>query len=257
MFLKRIVEAKRVEVEALRRQVEANPFPAAKDDLRSLAKAVAAPGLAVIAEVKPASPSKGVIRSKVDPVKTAQGYEAGGAAAISVLTDEPFFRGKKESLAQVRKTVKLPLLRKDFILDPLQVEESCYLGADAILLIAAMLTEQELVALRREARAYGLEVLIEVHGEDELERALAAEPDVLGINNRNLSTFETDLAVTERLRPLVPAGIPVIGESGVASLPDVQRLQAAGVDGVLIGEYLMRQSSPRAGVENLLAEVTV
>lgn len=256
MFLERIVEAKRAEVEQLRRQVKSNPFPAGQDSVRSLAKAIAAPGLAVIAEVKPASPSKGVIRGEVDPVKTAQGYAAGGAAAISVLTDEPFFHGKKESLAQVRKAVKQPLLRKDFILDPLQVEESRSLGADAILLIAAMLTERELIALRHEAYNYGLEVLIEVHGEDELERALAAEPDVLGINNRNLSTFETDLAVTERVRPRVPAGIPVIGESGVASPGDVQRLQAAGVDGVLIGEYLMRQSSPRAAVEELLAGVT-
>ncbi|MDR6224496.1 indole-3-glycerol phosphate synthase TrpC [Desmospora profundinema] len=257
MFLDRIAEAKRAEVERLRQQVETAPFPAATGKIRSLAAAVNRAGLAVIAEVKPASPSKGVIREEVDPVKTAQGYEAGGAAAVSVLTDEPFFKGNKESLTRVRQAVNLPVLRKDFILDPLQVEESRFLGADAILLIAAMLTEEELISLRRAARHHGLEVLIEVHGEDELQRALAAEPDVLGINNRNLSTFETDLAVTERLRPRIPAGIPVIGESGVSSPADADRLRSAGVDGILVGEYLMRQSSPRAGVEGLLAGVTI
>jgi indole-3-glycerol phosphate synthase len=255
MFLKRIRETKQAEVEQLRRQAQTIPFRDATDSVRSLAQAVTETEWAIIAEVKPASPSKGVIQAEVDPVRTACGYEAGGAAAISVLTDETYFKGKKESLTHVRQAVSVPVLRKDFILDPLQIEESRSLGADAILLIAAMLSEEELRRLRREARQQGLEVLIEVHDEEELPRALAAEPDVLGINNRNLSTFQTDLAVTERLRPRIPSGIPVIGESGVSSPADADRLRAAGVDGILVGEYLMRQASPRAGVEGLRAGV--
>jgi len=148
--------------------------------------------------------------------------------------------------------VSLPVLRKDFILDPLQVKESRMLGADAILLIAALLDREQLRRLSEAAHRLGLEVLVEIHREEEIERALACEPDVIGINNRDLVTFQTDLGTTERLRPLLPDTIPVIGESGVTSPEDVRRMARAGVDGVLVGEFLMRQENPESAVRALI-----
>nr|WP_302104726.1 indole-3-glycerol phosphate synthase TrpC [Polycladomyces sp. WAk] len=207
---------------------------------------------ALIAEVKPASPSKGTIRETVDPVQIAAAYERGGAAAISVLTDETFFSGRADYLTAVKQTVHIPVLRKDFLLDESQVVESRLIGADAILLIAAILDEERIVALSRRAHELGLEVLIEVHREEELDRALAAKPDVLGVNNRDLHTFVTDLATTERLCPLLPDSIPVITESGIASPQDVARAAACGVDGMLVGESLMRQDDPESAVRALL-----
>lgn len=259
MFLEQIVTGKKKEIQGLKKRLgereyrEARHLPPVRSLVTALGQTASSPAL--IAEVKPASPSKGDIRPDADPAVTAREYEAGGAAAVSVLTEETYFKGSLANLTRVKESVRLPVLRKDFILDPLQLVESRLAGADAVLLIAAMLSGEEMGKLIREARDLGLEVLAEVHGEEELERTLAAGPDVLGINNRNLHTFETDLSVTERLRNRVPAGIPVIGESGVHSREDFQRLARAGVDGILVGEYLMRHASPRAAAESLTAGV--
>ncbi|PTX59910.1 indole-3-glycerol phosphate synthase [Melghirimyces profundicolus] len=255
MFLEKIVETKREEIRRLEISLSrqdrerARGLPPVRSLKGALTDGKAKPGL--IAEVKPASPSKGEIRPDTDPVATARGYEEGGAAAVSVLTEKTFFKGRLESLQKVKEAVRLPVLRKDFILEPIQLWESRLAGADAVLLIASLLEEDRLRTLVREAKATGLEVLLEVHEEEELSKALAAEPDVLGINNRDLRTFVTDLAVTERLLPRIPGGIPVIGESGVHSRKDFDRLVRAGVHGVLIGEYLMRQESPRKAAESL------
>ncbi|MFC4078082.1 indole-3-glycerol phosphate synthase TrpC [Salinithrix halophila] len=261
MFLNRITEVKRRELEVLRTRLSHQEEETVKElpPCRSLVAAMTkkSPSPALIAEVKPASPSKGVIRERVNPVETARGYEAGGASAVSVLTDASFFKADAANLSQVKPAVSIPVLRKDFILDPLQVLESRLIGADAILLIAAILSEDQLQSLTMEAHRLGMEVLLEIHGEEEIPRALAAKPNVLGINNRNLATFETDLAVTERLYPKIPRGIPVIGESGIHSRNDYKRLERAGVDGVLVGEYLMRQPSPEVAVRELLNGVTV
>lgn len=256
MFLDKIVSVKREEVQRLKNRLTSADALRAESmpPVRSLAQAMKQTGNvpALIAEVKPASPSKGTIRETVDPVRIAAGYERGGAAAISVLTEETFFHGRAEYLTAVKQTVNIPVLRKDFLLDECQVVESRLIGADAILLIAAILDEERIVALSRKAHELGLEVLVEVHREEELDRALAAQPDVLGINNRDLHTFVTDLATTERLRPLLPNTIPVITESGIASPRDVVRAASFGVNGMLVGESLMRQDNPESAVRALL-----
>ena len=253
MFLEKIVAEKRREIEELKHLL---PEGSGKSGMKtlSLSEAIQArrDGPALIAEVKPASPSRGVIRKQVDPVVMATAYQRGGASAVSVLTDRRFFGGEGAFLQRVKKAVSLPVLRKDFILDPLQVKESRMLGADAILLIAALLDREQLRRLSEAAHRLGLEVLVEIHREEEIERALACEPDVIGINNRDLVTFQTDLGTTERLRPLLPDTIPVIGESGVTSPEDVRRMARAGVDGVLVGEFLMRQENPESAVRALI-----
>lgn len=254
MFLERIVEEKRKEIEKLKGVLpEGSELPGIKPAV-SLSEAIrkARTGPALIAEVKPASPSKGIIREQVDPVPVATAYQRGGASAVSVLTDRRFFGGAGDSLKKVKKAVSIPVLRKDFILDPLQVRESRLLGADAVLLIAALLDREQLKLLSGLAHSLGMEVLVEIHREEEIERALACEPDVIGINNRDLVTFVIDLETTERLRPLLPDTIPVIGESGVSSPEDMRRMARAGVDGVLVGEYLMRQADPEQAVRSLI-----
>jgi indole-3-glycerol phosphate synthase len=254
MFLERIVAEKRREIERLKEILPRESERPVEGPVISLSESIRKhPGeLALIAEVKPASPSKGIIREQVDPVQVATAYQRGGANAVSVLTDRRFFSGEGASLKKVKKAVSLPVLRKDFILDPVQVMESRMLGADAILLIAALLDREQLEALSAEAHSFGMEVLVEIHREEEIERALACDPDVIGINNRDLITFVTDLGTTERLRPLLPDAIPVIGESGVSSPEDFRRMVRAGVDGVLVGEYLMRQPDPEQAVRTLI-----
>jgi indole-3-glycerol phosphate synthase len=256
MFLERILKAKRVEIGRLREVYAGDYFrkrAATLPPVRSLKRAVTGnPGLSVIAEIKPASPSKGVIRDGVDPEKQAALYERGGAAAISVLTERSLFNGAPDWLVRVKRKAGIPVLRKDFIIDPVQLVESRWLGADAVLLIAALLDSGTLCRLAAEARELGLETLVEVHHEREIPAAIRCGADLIGINNRNLTTFETDLAVTERLRPLIPKEVPVIGESGIASPGDAVRLLRAGVDGVLVGEYLMRQEDPETGVRLLV-----
>ncbi len=255
MFLKDIVETKQQEIEILLPRYKEEDWDKALGlpQGRSLARALKEKQtLSLIAEVKPASPSKGVINEEVDPAATATAYERGGASAISVLTDQPYFKGRPESLAKVKQSVRIPVLRKDFILEPVQVLESKLLGADAILLIAAILDEEKLKQLCQTAHRLGMEVLAEIHEEEEIPRVLACQADVIGINNRNLHTFVTDLETTERLRPLLPSNVPVIGESGVLSVQDAERMKRAGVDGILVGEYLMRQSDPEEAVRQLV-----
>ena len=202
---------------------------------------VSAPAPAVIAEVKRRSPSKGEIRADFDPEACARAYGEGGAAAISVLTDEHYFGGHLSFLGKVRAVVDRPLLRKDFIVDPYQVDEARVAGADAILLIVSALPQDTLVALQDHARSLSLDVLVEVHDEAELDRAVEAGADLIGINNRNLKTFVTDLAVTERLAPKLPEDVLVVAESGIFTPDDVARLAAAGAGAFLVGESLMRQ----------------
>jgi indole-3-glycerol phosphate synthase len=196
----------------------------------------------VIAEIKRRSPSKGEIRSDFDPVGCAKSYAEAGAAAISVLTDERYFGGRLEFLDAVRSAVEVPLLRKDFVLDSYQIDEARVSGADAILLIVAALSGEELERLRQHAVSLGLDVLVEVHDEDELEAALAAGADLVGINNRDLRSFETDLAVTERLAPRIPGNALIVAESGIFRHQEIRRLEGVGVHAFLVGESLMRET---------------
>lgn len=217
--------------------------------------------MGLIAEVKKASPSKGLIRADFDPSAIARGYEAGGADCLSVLTDRDYFQGSNTFLQQVRDAVSLPLLRKDFIIDELQIYEARILGADAILLIAAILTSEQLASFTDLAASLGLDVLIEVHDQSELELVISTgkinNPHVLlGINNRNLRTFETRLETTAELAALVPQGVPVISESGIAGPADIDYLSSSGAAGVLVGEYLMRQDNVEEAVHGLLGPVS-
>src|SRR5437660_56875 len=196
--------------------------------------------LAVIAEIKKASPSAGVIAKSFKPIEIAKNYERSGANAISVLTDSKFFQGSLEHLRNVRNAVSLPLLRKDFIWDRAQIAESAANGADAILLIVAALTQDQLVRLLKSAKEFRLDALVEVHSIDELQRALEAGTEIVGINNRDLTTFDVDLTVTERLCRDIPDEIILVSESGIKTAQDTARMKACGVDAVLVGEALMR-----------------
>jgi len=205
----------------------------------------------VIAEIKRRSPSKGEIRPDFDPVACAEAYAAGGAAALSVLTDGPFFGGSLADLSQVRAAVALPLLRKDFLIDAYQLDEARVAGADAVLLIVAALDAEALLALQQRARALGLDALVEVHDEAELEVALGCGAELIGINNRNLQSFETDLAVTEKLAPRIPGGVTVVAESGIFTPEDVARLERAGAHAFLVGESLMREQDVSGALRRL------
>jgi indole-3-glycerol phosphate synthase len=244
----------RVGLEQLKKQVA--ELPATRDFLAALKAACRKP--AVIAEVKKASPSKGVIREDFDPVAIAQGYAAGGASCLSVLTDKQFFQGGFEVLVQVRQAVELPLLCKDFILSPYQLYQARAAGADAALLIAAILTDVDMAYLLKVAKSLGLTVLVEVHDAAELERVLALEGvQLIGINNRNLATFDTDLATTEQLTERYGAqlrakGCLLVSESGLFSRDDLDRVQSAGADAVLVGESLMRQPDVTTALETLI-----
>ncbi|MGH7961982.1 MAG: indole-3-glycerol phosphate synthase TrpC [Candidatus Binatia bacterium] len=204
------------------------------------------PGRAIIAEVKKASPSKGVIRADFEPLSLAQTYAAHGAAAISVLTERRFFQGSLDYLRLIREQVALPLLRKDFLFDPYQVYEARAYGASAILLIVAILSDGELTELSVLAHTLGLDCLVEVHDETELERALACGVQLLGINNRDLRTFHTTIETSERLMRLVPSGVTVVSESGLSRAEQLSRLEAQGVRAFLIGETFM--AAPDRGV---------
>jgi indole-3-glycerol phosphate synthase len=228
---------------------------------RDLAAAVRRSGLRggrrgpirAIAEVKKASPSRGLIRPDFAPADLAGGYATAGAAAVSVLTDQPFFHGSLQDLRAVRRSVQLPLLRKDFHVDPYQVWEARAAGADAVLLIVAALPDPLLHALLRLARSLGLAALVEVHTRAELRRAIDAGAELIGINNRDLRDFSVRLAVTFDLLPHVPAGTTVVSESGIGAPEDVARLAAADVDAILVGEGLLRRPDPGAALRALLA----
>ena len=247
MILEKILGHKREEVQAekLKRSlVELQAIIAGRPPVRGFTQALrakAATGTAVIAEIKRGSPSKGIICEKFDPVKIARAYEEGGAACLSVLTDERFFFGHLDFLQRVAEAVSLPLLRKDFILDSYQIYQARAFGADAILLIVAALPKGKLNDLALEAGSLDLDVLVEVHDEAEMDVAQEIGAELIGINNRNLKTFHTDLAVTERLLPLIPANRFVVSESGIRSREDIERLLRAGAQGFLVGESLMRE----------------
>ena len=244
----------RVPLEKLKQQVA--DLPAPRNFSAALRAACRKP--AVIAEIKKASPSKGVIREDFDPEAIARAYAAGGASCLSVLTDRQFFQGGFEVLVQVRQVVDLPLLCKDFILSPYQLFQARAAGADAALLIAAILSDQDMAYLLKVARALGLTLLVEVHDATEMERVLALEGvQLIGINNRNLATFETDLATTEQLtasygEQIRAKGCLLVSESGLASRDDLDRVQSAGADAVLVGEALMRQADVTAALETLI-----
>ncbi len=256
-ILDRIVADKRDELAAAKARVpraevrsRAEKAPA----LRGFADALSGPRIALIAEVKKASPSRGVLRADFDPVWIAGRYAEGGAAAISVLTDEKHFQGRLEHLAAIREKLPdgPPLLRKDFLFDEYQLYEARAFGADAVLLIVAILEQPLLEDLLDLAGDLGLDALVEVHDEAEMERALGAEADLIGINNRNLHTFEIDLATTERLRPLAGKSATVIAESGIVAREDMLRLERANVSAALIGEGVVTAPDPAAKVRELL-----
>jgi indole-3-glycerol phosphate synthase len=208
----------------------------------------------IIAEVKKASPSKGLIRADFNPVEIAKDYAAHGASAISVLTEEHFFQGSLGHLEEIRHAVNVPLLRKDFTLDPYQVLEARSCGADAILLIAALLDLSLMRELRAQAGELGLDSIVEVHTEKELESALEAGAQVIGMNNRDLKTFTVDIATTQRLAPLIPSGMPAVCESGIDSLGQIRRVEKWGVHVFLIGESLMRAPEPGKKLAELLKD---
>lgn len=254
-FLEGVVAARRADarartdhgaLDAARAAAAAAPTP------RDLKAALRAPGISLIAELKRASPSAGAIAPDVDRTALVRAYETGGAAAISVLTEPEHFGGSLDDLTEVRVAIRLPVLRKDFLSEPLHLWEARAAGADAALLIVAALTPTELHALIQEARAAGLTPLVEVHAADEVARAVDAGADVIGINTRDLATLEVDPATVALIRPSIPAGIVVVGESGVSSRADVVAMERAGCDAVLVGEALMRAPDPEAKIADLL-----
>jgi indole-3-glycerol phosphate synthase len=218
---------------------------------RSLRRRMA-DGIALIAEIKKASPSKGLIRADFDPKALALAYFDGGAACLSVLTDKPSFQGSREHLRMARGATTLPILRKDFMIDPYQIVEARALGADCILLIVACLSDAQLSELAAAADELDLDILIETHDEFEIDRALKCGSGMIGINNRNLKTFATDLATTERLAGRIPKDRLIVAESGINAYPDIARLRAAGASAFLVGESLMRQPDIRLATANLL-----
>ncbi|MED5383387.1 MAG: indole-3-glycerol phosphate synthase TrpC [Cyanobacteriota bacterium] len=248
------VARQKVPLETLRSQIQ--DLPPTRDFIAALRSVTTPP--AVIAEVKKASPSKGVIREDFDPVAIARAYASGGASCLSVLTDRTFFQGGFEVLVDVRQAVDLPLLCKEFILSPYQLYQARAAGADAVLLIAAILSDQDLDYLRKAAKALTLDVLVEVHDEQELERVLNLGGfPLIGINNRDLASFETDLATTERLmqrfgQQLRQSDSLLVSESGLFTRHDLNRVQSAGASAVLVGEALMRQPDVEAGLRSLI-----
>jgi indole-3-glycerol phosphate synthase len=253
--LTEILDAKRQEIARLQPRADHLRIAAIqRNDFRDLGIAIdrGPEALGLIAEVKKASPSAGSIVGLFDPVAIADRYEAAGAHAISVLTDQKYFGGDLSHLTRVRSSVSLPVLRKDFILDEIQIYESICAGADAILLIVAALDDPDLQQLFRIATDYQLDVLVEVHSIEELDRALACGANIIGINNRDLTTFEVDLSTTERLSEQAPDDVILVSESGIKSPADSQRVFNCGVNAVLVGESLMRSSDVAADIVSLL-----
>jgi indole-3-glycerol phosphate synthase len=257
-ILDAILERKRAEVEAAKSRIPAAAIRSAAENMdaapRSLAASLArGPAPAVIAELKRRSPSKGIIRPDFEPVALARAYAEGGAAALSVLTDEHYFGGELGYLAQIRREVALPLLRKDFVIDPYQIDETRASGADAILLIVAALSSTELAEFRVQAGELGLDAMVEVHDEKELEIALAAGATLLGVNNRDLRTFAVDLGVFESVAGQLSGdpNVLLVAESGICCPGDIVRLENAGARAFLVGESLMRQANVAEALREL------
>lgn len=253
-------DIKAYRTEQLKREKEKTPF----DEIKKAAEKINVPckdflgalscgDISVIAEVKKASPSKGVIQPNFDPINTAIAYQKAGAAAISCLTEEHYFQGSSEYLKGIREKVDLPILRKDFIFDPYQIYEARVIGADAILLIAAMLDKNTIKEYRKIAEDLGLQVLAESHNEEELEKVLEAGCTITGINNRNLKTFEVSLETTQRLSRLIPSDRTIVAESGIKNSEDVKFLKSCGAKAFLIGETLMRSGDIAAAMRELTA----
>ncbi|MBA3264109.1 MAG: indole-3-glycerol phosphate synthase TrpC [Thermoleophilaceae bacterium] len=243
--------------EALHRRKRERPLPelereaGAVPEGRPFAEALSHPGTSLIAEHKRRSPSAGTIREGASCAEIVRAYERGGAAALSVLTEEAHFGGSLADLREARGATELPVLRKDFTIDPYQLYEAKAAGADAVLLVVGAMTERELAGLHREAHALDLDAIVEIYDEDELDRALEVDADVLGINNRDLENFSVDIQRTFDLLADVPAGKVVVSESGIHSREQIEELEQVGVDAVLIGEALMRASDPEAAVREL------
>jgi len=240
---------KEFSIDWLGRSLAYNPF--VPRDARVFLKATAENPYRIIAEVKKASPSKGVIREDFDPLKIAQDYEKGGADAISVLTEPHYFKGDVEYLTGIRRYVGLPLLRKDFIIDKYQLVEALVYGADFVLLIAKALSKKELKELLNYTRHLGMEALVEVHDKEDLKKAIFAGADIIGINHRNLETFEMDLTLSEKLIPLIPNSKIIVAESGINNKETIVHLSKVGVDAFLIGEHFMRQDNITDSVKKL------
>jgi len=252
-ILARIVEQKRLEVAekaAFRRSLEQSASNQ-KSQRRDFRRALERKNPSIISEIKKASPSKGLIQPNFNPGQQARDYFAGGAAALSVLTDQKFFQGSLSDLKTARASAFLPVLRKDFTIDEVDILEASAAGADAILLIAAILSREELERFRRLAGQQGMAALVEVHDEEELAKALESGAEILGVNNRNLRTFEVSLATSERLSKLMPEKVLRVAESGIESRADVERLMGAGFQAFLVGEHLMRSGDPAGALRAL------